>query len=119
MSLKGDVERLYNSDMLVKNIIQELDVSEQTFYKILNELKREGRVIPRKQGQKKQNAYRKNPRHYYMDRHCNSVKIVKDSRYYGCVHSIEQAERFVELMKECNWDYSKRNEVKQRVVNDV
>ena len=117
MTLKSDVERLYNDGVLVKNIMRELDLNDGKFYEIVRELKAENRLILRTVGQKKQNAYKANPKNYYYNRYNDSFQIRRSGVYYGSVKTKSQAERFVELMKECNWDYDKRNEVKQRVVN--
>ena len=42
---------------------------------------------------------------------------MKGGQYYGYVLTKDQAERFVELMKECDWDKSQRHIVKKMVVN--
>lgn len=119
MTLKSDVERLYNDGVLVKNIMRELDLNDSKFYEIVRELKAENRLILRTVGQKKWgNQYHKNPKHYSYCTLNGYFQIVYKRRYYGCVKTKRQAERFVELMKECDWDYDKRDEVKKMVLRE-
>lgn len=115
--LKQEVETLYNSGMLVKDIVRKLKINEAYFYKIVNELKSENRLILRRGGQRKQRIYdRNNPKYYSRNTYRDSYVVKYKRRYYASVKTRQQAERFVELMKECDWDYSKRLEVKRKVM---
>ena len=118
MSLEDEIERMYNEGVLIKDIKRELGINDNKLYSIVNELKAENRLILRTVGRKKQNAYKTNPKNYHHNRWADTYKITYGGKYYGTVKTKEQAERFVELMKECDWDYGKRGIVKERVLND-
>ena len=118
MSLKSDVERLYNDGVLIKDIKKELGINDSKLYGVVNELKAENRLILRTVGRKKRNAYKTNPKNYHHNRWSGTYKITYGGKYFGTVKTKEQAERFVELMKECDWDYGKRWIVKEMVLNE-
>jgi len=60
--------------------------------------------------------YKKHPRYYSYNHHINRWTVTYKSRYYACFRKREQAECFVELMKECNWDKSRKDELRQKVL---
>lgn len=119
VELECEVERLYNEGVLVKDIMRTLNLHDGAFYAIVRKLKAEGRLILRTPGQRKWgNQYKTHPRYYSWNVHTQHFSIVYKHRYYGCVKTANQAERFVELMKECDWDYGMRDEVKRKVMNE-
>ena len=46
-------------------------------------------------------------------------EIRKNNRYYGTVKTQKQAERFVELLKDNDWDYGKRWELKLQAIREA
>lgn len=119
MTLETEVERLYNEGVLVKDIMRTLNLHDGAFYAIVRKLKAEERLILRTPGQRKQVIYdHSNPKYYYRNDYGSSYTIRYNHRYYASVKTRKQAERYVELMKECNWDYTMKDEVKRKVMNE-
>lgn len=118
MSLDEDIETMYNDGVTIKKMMRTLGVSYHQIYRVVVKLKAEGRAVSRSVGQKKQRIVDKdNPKHYSRNNLGTSFTIRYRQKYYGCVKTARQAERFVELMEECSWDYDKRDEVKKEVMN--
>ena len=117
MTLKEDIETMYNDGVTINMMLKTLHIGYSRLYTIIDELKEEGRIVPRRTGQRKQRIIdRYNPKHYSYNNHTKHYYIRRKGVYYGIVKTVAQAEKFVELMEECNWDYSKRVEIKKEVM---
>ena len=117
MTLEEEIETQYNNGTLVKDIMRNLNIHHGEFYRIVRKLKKENRLILRTRGQRKWGKqYRKTPKHYSWCHGSNHFQIRRNGVYYGCVKTQEQAERFVMLMEDCDWDYTRRKEIKQEVM---
>ena len=57
-------------------------------------------------------------KNYSFDHSTLHFRIMKNGRYYGCCKTKEQAEKMVELFRECNWDYDRKDEIKSKVVGE-
>ena len=55
-------------------------------------------------------------KNYSFDHSTQHFRIIKNGKYFACCKKKDQAEEMVRLFKECNWDYSKRDEIKNKVV---
>ena len=110
-----EVARLYNQGLPVKEIRERLDLGQAIYHKMLRVLVDEGKVIPR--GKNYRPSKVKKPKNYYRHSVRGGFNISYYGEYYGYVKTEEQAKEFVRLMRECNWDKSKKAEVKRRVVN--
>ena len=58
----------------------------------------------------------RNPKNYSFDHSTDTFRITRKGKHFGCCKTRKQAERMVELFRECNWDYSMRDEIKRRSV---
>ena len=72
----------------------------------------------------KKPTYKTNPRYVSKSTNGNRdyfivTKTINGKHvFYGSFKDIRQADRMVELLKECNWDRSKRKELKEQVLNE-
>lgn len=111
----GEIIQLYNQGLPVQEIRAELGISSPSFNKVIKELKQEGKIRPRRRPYKKRAKKKKKPKYYYRSSNRPGFNIVKNKRFYGYVRTAKEAELFVYLMAEYDWDYSKRYIVKQKV----
>lgn len=107
----------YRDGVPVAEIRKNLCIPSPTFNKMIQQFKKEGKIIPRRKPYNITRKNKKNPKYYVKVCNRKGFNIVKGGKYYGYVITKDQAVRFVELMKECDWDMSMREEVKRRVVN--
>lgn len=107
----------YNDGVPVAKIRENLSIPAPTFNKMIRQFKKEGKIIPRRKPYNLTKKAKKSPKYYTKVCNRKGFNIIKGGKYYGYVSRRDQAERFVELMKECDWDMSMRKEIKRRVVN--
>ena len=108
----------YRDGVPVAEIRKNLCISVPTFNKMIQQFKKEGKILPRRKPYNlKKKANKRKPKYYVKHQNRKGFNIIKGKKYFGYVNTRDQAERFVELMKECDWDMSMREEVKRRVVN--
>ena len=70
-------------------------------------------------GMKKERRYDpKQPKNYAFMRREKMFHVKHKGRYYGCFKKEKDAQKFVELMRECNWDKSKSKELKEKVLKE-
>lgn len=120
-TIGDDFLRLYNDGVKVKDICKELDISKNQFQNILRRYVREGKITKVRNpnaGQKRTilNRNQHNPKNYFYSRQYKGFIVRRKSKYYGCFKEEKNAERFVELMRECDWDFERRKEIKKRVL---
>ena len=120
-SVKDDFIRLYKNGVKVQDIQERLGLTKSQYISFLRRLRRTGDITTirnptagPKPAPKKD--YKKPPRYYSYNHHINRWTVTYKSRYYACFRKKEQAECFVELMKECNWDKSRKDELRQKVL---
>lgn len=110
------VLEMYNNDVLIKDIEKELELTHSRYQRIFKKLRVMGLLKKRKRGNYRKNKYV--PKNYSFNHTSGSFDICKKGRYFGCVRTQRQAERMVELLRECGWDYSCRDEIKRRVLSE-
>ena len=107
----------YKEGVPVAEIRKNLSISAPTFNKMVQQFKKEGKIHPRRKTYHRKKNKKPSPKYYQRQWNRSGFQIVRRGKYYGYVKTRRQAERFVELMKECDWDYEKRYEVKKKVMN--
>ena len=107
----------YRDGVPVAEIRENLSISSPTFNKMIQQFKKEGKITPRRKPYKLKKKAKRKPKYYVKNQNRKGYNIMKGGQYYGYVLTKDQAERFVELMKECDWDRSQRHIVKKMVVN--
>lgn len=112
-TVKQKVKELYIAGETTRKIKQQLHLKNSQFDKIYCELRDTGEITPRPFKRIKKQKPVKN---YSYDRGTNTFQIRKNSQYYCNAKTYRQAERIVELLKECNWDKSKANDIKKQVI---
>lgn len=113
---EDEVIQQYNDGVPVAEIRKNLSICTPTFNKMIQQFKKEGKITPRRKSYLTKRK-KKSPKYYTKVYNRRGFNIIKGGKYYGYVTTKNQAEKFVELMKECDWDMSMREEVKRRVVN--
>ena len=112
-----DVIRMYKEGVPVADIRKELNIPSKTFNSMLRQFKKDGKIIPRRKPYNfKKKKAKQQPKYWYRNR--RGFNVVRKRQYYGYFVTVRQAERFVELMREANWDYSKRLAIKARVMEE-
>ena len=118
--IKDEFIRLYEGGVKVKTICQELNISNSQYQNFRMRLNRRGELSVNRNpngGQKRSSKYnRRNPKNYHWNRETKSFHVVHCGKFYARLHDEEQARRFVDLMRECDWDYNRRFELKEKVM---
>lgn len=109
--------KLYKEGVPVSKIREILSISGPTFNKMVKQFKEEGKIIPRRKTYHRKKNKKPSPKYYQRQWNRSGFQIVRRGKYYGYVKTRRQAERFVELMEECDWDMNMREEVKRRVIS--
>ena len=120
-SVKDEFTQLYNNGVKVQDIQERLGLSKSQDMNFLRRLRRTGDITTIRNpnaGPKPapKNDYKKHPRYYSYNHHIRRWTVTYKSRYYACFRKKEQAQCFVELMKECKWDKSRKDELRQKVL---
>lgn len=111
-----EITQLYNKGVKVADIRAELGISSPSFNKIIKQLKQEGKIRPRRRPYTpRATKQKREPKYYYRTSNRPGFNIIKNRKYYGYASTAKEAELFVYLMAEYDWDYSKRHIVKQKV----
>ena len=129
LKLADEYARLYNNHKIpVKEIQERMNLSQNKHYRLLAYCREHRMVKPRykynKWDKRQENIVEKSVKNYTIvkDKHYRYYavrKFIKDKEYhFATFKKEEQAQRMVELLKECNWDYSKRYELKEQVLNE-
>ena len=128
LELAGEYARLYNNHKIpVSEIRERLNLSQNKHYRLLAYCREHGLVKPRykyNKWDKRPKNEKKSIKNYTIvkDKHHRYYavrKFIKDKEYhFATFKKEEQAQRMVELLRECNWDYSKRYELKEQVLNE-
>ena len=114
-------EMYNNKDIRVTDIKKQMNIGENTYTKLRKHCKDEGLIHPRTKPYKKKEWKPRYWHHTVMKgiEYYNVVKRVDgEVKHFATFKKASQAERYVELMKECDWDFSQRDELKQQVLNE-
>ena len=112
---------LYGRDFLVSEIKHQLDITEGEFRRLRRHCIKEGLINPRRgrpSNQKGAKYYSRSMSHgveYYLV----NKRVDGELYHFACFRKVYQAERMVELLKECGWDYSRRDELKEQVLREM
>ena len=114
---------MYNAGVKVKTICQELNISNSQYQNYLMRLRRRKEITNvRNPNGGKQKTYihtpRNQPKNYHWNRVARRFYVKYKDQYYACFKKESDAKRYVELMRECNWDYNQRWSLKRRVLYD-
>jgi len=120
-SVKDDFLTLYRDGVKVQDIQERLGLTKSQYMNFLRRLRRTGDITTIRNpnaGPKPspKHDYKKHPRYYSYNHHINRWTVTYKSQYYACFRKKEQAVRFVELMRECNWDKSRKDELKWKAI---
>ena len=121
-----DFVDLYNNRSIpVTKIKSRLKLGTNEYRKLRRDALEEGLINLRtKPYNTKKPTYKTNPRYVSKSTNGNRdyfivTKTINGKHvFYGSFKDIRQADRMVELLKECNWDRSKRKELKEQVLNE-
>lgn len=117
MDCEKEFIRLYNNyEITVRKIRQKLNISHNEFYNIRTKLVAEGKIKPRPFKRPKRKRHQPV---YYSYSHCSDdFKVWRNGNYYGTVKTLNQAKRFVDLLKEHDWDIRLKDELKQQALKE-
>ena len=99
-----------NLNYSIEDICSILDISKKHYANLRHYCLDNGLLTIQRKGGKT-----KNPKYYHWNKYRERFFIYKGREYYACFKTEEEAQRFVELMKEYNWDKSKCNDVKELI----
>lgn len=109
--------QLYScSDLTVDEIRKKLDLSQTNYRKARKQALLEGRIVLRRNTPKHLRG--RNPRYYYWSDYSKRWIVSKHARgnHLRVICKTEaQAQKVVELLKECDWDKNKIPEIKRKV----
>ena len=120
-SVHDEFLHLYNNGVTAKTIMKKLGLTKSQYQNFKIRLKRRNEITLRNPnaGKKKQKHHsRLNPKNYYFNRGSDRWYVMHSGTYYACFFTEPQAQRFVELMRECDWDKSKREDLKWKAIRE-
>lgn len=128
LELADEFAKYYNIHTLSKNKLKQImGINENTYRKLLKYCKEEQMINLRYKynnwGKRKQNQ-KTHPQNYnkittrghtywVVNKYVDGVRL-----HFAMFKKKSQAKRMVELLKECDWDYTKRFELKEQVLNE-
>ena len=96
-----------NQNYTAEDICKILEISYNNYRSLSKYCFEEGLIpVLRKGGRLK-------PKYYTFNRNSRKFHVMKTKVYYGCFKTEDEAKKFVELMKDCCWDKSKVEYVKE------
>ena len=121
-SVREEYLRLYRADVPMREIMERLGLTESQYLGFHRRLVRSGDIIGnRSHGKHKRQvikASKSAPKYYYWSHSNCKWYVTYRNKFYASFRKKSQAELFVELMKQNNWDFNKREELKESVLND-
>ena len=118
--IHDDFIRLYESGVRVKTICETLDISNSQYQNFRMRLNRRGELKVNRNpngGQKRSRKYnRSQPKNYHYNRTTKFFHVVRKNKFFAKFKTEEEAREFVRLMRECDWDYNRRFELKEKVM---
>ena len=123
-SVKDEFVHLYDTGVKIQDIQKKLGLTKSQYHNFFYRLRRTGEISKVRNpnaGPKPEPRHhpKKNPRNYSYNKFTKRWTVTYRETYYGCFHRKEQAVRFVELMRECNWDISRKKELKSKVIKEL
>ena len=120
-SVKDEFTQLYNDGVKIQDIQDRLGLSKSQYMNYFQKLRRSGditKVRNPRAGKKAdlRDHYKKHPKHYSFNKRSGFWTVRFCEQYYTSFRKKEQAVRFVELMRECDWDMSCKDELRQKVL---
>lgn len=106
-----------NPNISLRIIRRRFGLKYNDFVKIRNRLIEEGKIQPRTFRRKKNTPHK--VLNYSFCNTTQSYQIRKNGKYYGNFKTEKQAQRFVELLRENNWDYNLKEDLKKQVLKEV
>lgn len=120
--IQDDFLELYaNKRIRKKDICRILGITSSQFQNLRMRLVRRGLIKEVRNphgGNRKTviNHGKKSPKNYFWNRRQKKWNVKYHSHYYACFKEEEHAKRFVELMREIDWDFERRYEIKRKVI---
>ena len=115
-NIKDEFLRMYLDGVKVNDIKARFGLTHAQYLNYLKRLRRSGEV---KQVRAPWAGARKPPRHapknYAFNKGNNHFIVTYKETYYTCFKRECEAQRFVELMRECDWDKERTDEFKMMV----
>ena len=120
-SIKDEFTQLYNDGVKIADIQKKLNLTKSQYMNYFRKLRRSGditKVRNPRAGKKAdlRDHYKKHPKHYSFNKRSGFWTVRFCEQYYTSFRKKEQAVRFVELMRECDWDMSCKDELRQKVL---
>ena len=114
--IKDEFLKMYLDGVKVNDIKARLGLTHAQYLNYLKRLRRSGEVKQvRAPWAGARKPPRTPPRNYTFNKGNNHFIVTYKETYYTCFKKERQAQRFVELMRECNWDKSRTDEFKKKV----
>ena len=114
--IKDEFLRMYLDGVKVNDIKARFGLTHAQYLNYLKRLRRSGEVKQvRAPWAGARKPPRQAPRNYTYNKGNNHFIVTYKETYYTCFKKERQAQRFVELMRECDWDKSRTDEFKIRV----
>ena len=114
--IKDEFLKMYLDGVKVNDIKARLGLTHAQYLNYLKRLRRSGEVKQvRAPWAGARKPPRTPPRNYTFNKGNNHFIVSYKETYYTCFKKERQAQRFVELMRECNWDKSRTDEFKKKV----
>jgi hypothetical protein len=118
------IELYNNPENTVNKIREKLNINLGTYRKLRRHCIEHGLITKRKAYRPKKRTCRTHPR-YYTHSVTKGIEYYHVNRRYGdkvvvyaTFKNASQAKRMVELLIECDWDKSRVEELKERVLNE-
>lgn len=122
--IQDDFLELYDDKRIrKKDICRILGITSSQFQNLRMRLVRRGLIKEVRNphgGNRKTliNTGKKCPKNYFWNRQQKKWNVKYHNHYYACFKEEKHAKRFVELMRECGWDSSKKKEIKKKVLQE-
>ena len=114
--IKDEFLKMYLEGVKVNDIKARLGLTHAQYLNYLKRLRRSGEVKQvRAPWAGARKPPRTPPRNYTFNKGNNHFIVTYKETYYTCFKKERQAQRFVELMRECNWDKERTDEFKRKV----
>ena len=111
---------LYNQGVKVKSICERLGISNSQYQNYLRRLRRRNEITtvrnPNAGGKRQRRYDRNNPKNYHYSKRAKVFIVRYCDKYYACFKKEKDTKRFVECMRECDWDYSQRWTIKAKIL---
>ena len=117
--IKDEFLRMYLDGVKVNDIKKKFGLTHAQYLNYLKRLRRSGEVKQvRAPWAGARKPPRQAPRNYTFNKGNNHFIVTYKETYYTCFKKERQAQRFVELMRECDLDMSCKDELRQRVLRE-